>query len=145
MDCVRTAKMNKNSVRSAKVNSTNGLQKTHDTNQAKHEASKTPASEHQQMDDKTSSASSTREKFSMDAKPLPEHIRKFIQRKNSWKSEAQKKQARKRKQEFANKVGWQKRFGRHRHQHQADRERQLLNYQQGLPLDYDEDDVNDYY
>lgn len=136
MDCARNAKMS----------SAKGLQKSNGSNQAKIEADKMPASEHRRLDDKPpSSTSSSRQTSFMDPKPLPEHVKKFIQRKNAWKSETEKKAARKRKQDFANKVGWQKRFGRHRHQHQADRERQLLNYMQGLPLDYDEDDGSEYY
>lgn len=77
----------------------------------------------------------------IEAKPLPHHLKRFYGRKDSRNySEKQKKDARKRKQDFANQVGWQKRKRRHRHQHQADRERQLINYMNGMPLDFDEDE-----
>lgn len=138
------------STQSAKMKSANGLQETRDSNQqAKHANSKTPSvstpSEHQRLDRKTSyQTSSSRATLCMDAIPLPDRIQKVIQRKNVWKSPAQKKAAQKRKQDYANKVGWQKRH-RHRHQHQADRERQFLNYKEGRSLDYDEDDENEYY
>ncbi len=77
----------------------------------------------------------------MDPKPLPDRLKRIYGQRDSRNcSEKQKKAARKRKQRFANQVGWQKRQGRHRHQHQADRERRLVNYMNGLPLDYNEDD-----
>lgn len=73
---------------------------------------------------------------------LPERVRVFYERRHSDNySDSEKKRRRKRKQKWANEVGWQKRRGRHRHEHQGVREKEYLNYMNGLPLDFDIDEL----
>lgn len=70
-------------------------------------------------------------------KSLPEDVQKRRMRNHS---EAEKKFRQAKRIEYQNKVGWQERKGRHRHAHQARREKQLINYMNGLPLDFDMSD-----
>lgn len=75
------------------------------------------------------------------AGPIPVEIQKNLHRKHSNNySEKEKKRRQAKKLEYANKVGWMERRGRHRHAHQARREKQFINFMNGLPLDYDMSD-----
>lgn len=71
-------------------------------------------------------------------KPLPDRIRLMYDKRHLKNySEKQKQIHQKRKREFKNKVGWQPRQRSHRHRHQAVREQQLVNYMNGMPLEYE--------
>lgn len=87
-----------------------------------------------------------RQRWVIKTTALPNHIRNIKERTNPENvSDKQKEEARKRKQRYAEKVGWQPRNHHHRHQHQAVREQRLVNYLNNLPLDFDpnEYDYND--
>lgn len=82
-------------------------------------------------------ASKQKIKYEPMPKPLPVKIVKIYERKHAANySEAEKKRRQAKKLEYSNKVGWMERIGRHRHAHQARREKEILNYMNGLPLDY---------
>lgn len=81
-----------------------------------------------------------------EADALPDRLKCFYERKRSENyTEMEKKRAQTRKQQYANKVGFQMRGRHHRHPHQRRREQQLLNFMNGLPVDYNSDsDDSDY-
>lgn len=73
------------------------------------------------------------------SKPMPfpqNNIKNFNRRHSDNYSENEKKRRQKHKREYENQVGWQQRRGRHRHPHQARREKEFINFMNGLPLDY---------
>lgn len=73
-------------------------------------------------------------------KHLPEHMRNLYDKKHlSGYSKTEQVAKQVRKTERDSRVGFQERR-HHRHPHQADRQQGLLNYANGLPLDFDPDD-----